>query len=98
MWLLMAFATITITSCKSSSTSKPDKEEPVDTVSMKQAAQVQKPDTALETTRVQQSAIKDKNLSSVEQMNTFALQLFLQIHKTSERMQNIVVSPLSVAY
>ena len=97
MWLLMVFSTITITSCKSSSTSKPDKEEPVDTVSMKQAAQVQKPDTALETTRVQQSAIKDKNLSSVEQMNTFALQLFLQIHKTSERMQNIVVSPLSVA-
>ena len=30
-------------------------------------------------------------------MNTFALQLFLQIHKSSERMQNFVVSPLSVA-
>jgi len=92
----MVSATITITSCKSSSTSKPGKEEPVDTAGMNQATQVQKPDTALGT-HLQQSTIKDKNLSPVEQMNTFALQLFLQIHKTSEKMQNIVVSPLSVA-
>lgn len=35
--------------------------------------------------------------SSTEQMNTFALQTFQQIHKRSNKMQNYVVSPLSVA-
>ena len=40
---------------------------------------------------------QEEEKSPVGQMNTFALQLFMQIHKTSERMQNIVVSPLSVA-
>ena len=48
-------------------------------------------------TETQQTIITDKILSPIGQMNTFALQLFLRIHKTSERMQNFVVSPLSVA-
>ena len=99
MWLLIVFATLTITSCKGGSTPKTDKGEPVDTASMKQVAQVgyQKPDTAIRTIPVQQATIADKGLSPVGQMNTFTLQLFQQIHRTSERMQNLVVSPLSVA-
>ncbi len=48
-------------------------------------------------TETQQTIIAGKDQSPTEQMNKFALQLFLQIHKTSERMQNFVVSPLSVA-
>ena len=92
----MVLATITITSCKGGSTSKPDKGEHLDTASMKQVA-YEGYQTALQTIPVQQATITDKDLSPVGQMNTFALQLFLQIHKTSERMQNIVVSPLSVA-
>lgn len=82
MWLLMVFTTLTITTCKSGNTSKTDKGETLDTTSMKQVQQ--HPNTA-------------QGKSSSEQMNTFALQLFLQIHKSSEKMQNYIVSPLSVA-
>lgn len=103
MWLLMILATLTFTSCKGGSTggstSKSDKEVPVDTTSMKQAAHErnQKPDTAVRTIPVRQTTISDNDQPPVGQMNTFALQLFQQIQKTSERMQNLVVSPLSVA-
>lgn len=105
LWLLMVLATLTITSCKGGSTSKTDKEEPVDTASIKQGAHkgYQKPDTTLRSDTVlrtiqeQQPTIANEGLSPVGQMNTFALQLFQQIHKSSEKMQNLVVSPLSVA-
>lgn len=109
MWLLITLATLTLTNCKGGSTPKTDKVESVDTTNMKQAAHEgdqkpdtvlgrnQKPDTALRTTHEQQQTNTDSDLSSVSQMNAFALQLFQQIHKSSERMQNLVVSPLSVA-
>lgn len=98
MGLLMVLATLTLTNCKGGGTSKPGKGEPVDTTGMKQANHEgsQKADTALGTP-VQQQYTISKDMSSAEQMNTFSLQLFQQIRNSSKRMQNLVVSPLSVA-
>ena len=83
-WLLMVVTILTITNCKGRSQSMSAVGEPLDTASM-----------MLDTASMMK--VTREGLSPTEQMNTFALQLFLRLHKTKQGVQNFVVSPLSVA-
>ena len=83
-WLVMVVTILTITNCKGGSQSMSAVGEPLDTADMML-------DTAC------MMKVTREGLSPAEQMNTFALRLFLRLHKTKQGVQNFVVSPLSVA-